>query len=178
MNGNYTWNMAAKTVLWAVLSGALFLVLAVSELFPTNRRLRHLRRERDRIQNGIEEQKVLLPFYTDLTLLERGAEDTTLVFPAPGKLPEAKVGDIPLIFSRLAAEYNLDVVSAAPQFDDAVADRDSLPVSIQFKGGFLDLRNFLLALGGVPYVRHIRNVAIDSASGGEEIEIEVLLAVE
>jgi len=120
----------------------------------------------------IEEQKILYPIFQDLLKKVRVKDTEALPFPKKAKLMRNETAKISSIFQEIAQKSNLVLKEIIPDADALISGAGYLKLN------FLDLRNFMLQLGELPYLEHIERIQIRSVQDSKEISFKLSLAQE
>jgi len=130
------------------------------------------------LNTKIETQKLLLPLFQkmlteiDLKLPEGVA------FPKGEKLTQEKAESIVSVFHELAGRSGLKVVEVSPDVESTLNGSGFLLMNVVVKGDFFKLREFLVALGGLPYLEKIEQIKLKNIEGGKEIRLKIWLVKE
>jgi hypothetical protein len=126
----------------------------------------------------IEEQKMLYPIFQNLLKKVRVKDTEALPFPKKTKLMRNETVKISSIFQEIAQKSNLVLKEITPDVDALISGAGYLKLNLTVKGKFLDLRNFMLQLGELPYLEHIGRIQIRSVQDSKEISFKFFLAQE
>jgi hypothetical protein len=126
----------------------------------------------------IEEQKILYPIFQNLLKKARAKDSEGLPFPKKRKLMRNETAKISSIFQEIAQKSNLVLKEIIPDVGALISGAEYLKLNLTVKGNFLDLRNFMLQLGELPYLEHIDRIQIRSFQDSKEISFKILLAQE
>lgn len=157
------------------LTGILIFILA--GILPNSRTMAELSQKTTDAQFQFEEQRELSPFQKSLQDKSEKKESETLPLPAKGILAQAKINTIPMTFSTAARMSGMSLVSAIPNLNALTGDAQFLSVNVILKGDFINLRKFLIHLGGIPYVKQIEEIAIQQKPDTKEFRLKIWVAV-
>ena len=82
-----------------------------------------------------------------------------------------------MTFSTAARVSGMSMVSAIPNLTALTGDAQFLSVNVVLRGDFLNLRKFLINLGGIPYVKQIEEIAIQQKLDTKEFRLKIWVAV-
>ncbi|MCX5820494.1 MAG: hypothetical protein NT047_11380 [Deltaproteobacteria bacterium] len=128
-------------------------------------------------QFRLEEQRALSPFRKSLQDKSEKKESEILPLPAKGVLAQTKINTLPMTFSTAARMSGMSMVSAIPNLTALTGDAQSLSVNVLLRGDFMNLRKFLINLGGIPYVMQIEEIAIQQRPDTKEFRLKIWVAV-
>jgi hypothetical protein len=154
----------------------LFFFLLV--IYPQHISLAEADLDITKLKERIEEQKILYPIFQNLLEKERVKDTESLPFPKKTKLMPNETAKISLIFQKIAQKNNLVLKEIGPEVDALIGGSGYLKLNLIVEGEFLDLRNFMLQLGELPYLEHIERIQIRSVQDYKEISFKILLAQE
>ena len=153
------------------------LVFVFWGIFPAYSTLAELDAKAASIKHRIEEQKVLLPFYQTLQNASEQKDSTVLPLPEKSKLPQGKIGTLPVNLSAVVKMSGMTLVSATPNVAALTGDARFISVNLVLKGNFINFRKFLIHLGGIPYVDHIEEIVIQDKPDAKEYRLKLWAAI-
>ena len=71
----------------------------------------------------------------------------------------------------------MTLVSAVPNLGALTGDAQFIAVDIVLRGNFINFRKFLITLGGIPYLEHIEEIAIQAKPDVKEYRLKLWMAV-
>jgi hypothetical protein len=168
---------ALKGSLSYLLVGAFVILIFGLIGFYNYRSLNDLDRDIRAIKADIEEQRVMAPMYKEQIEKIQIKTKKQLPYPARVKLPKEQQEQITNIFGDLAREARLEVVSITPDINSLSSGTGLMVVNAALKGDFHNFRNYLIALGNVPYLEHFGEIQIQTIPGGKEFRLKLWVAV-
>ncbi len=121
----------------------------------------------------LEEQKVLFPVFKDIFKKAQISNKMDLPFTNKEKLSREDTEIIPIIIKKATQKGNIKLESIVTDVESAIGDSAHLRIDISLKGGFLDLRKFLLKLNKLPYLEHIEKIRIQSEKKSHELQCDL-----
>jgi hypothetical protein len=169
----------SQSMMLFVVCGAGILAFALFVILPAQRLSAEIDQEIIALKSRVEEQRVLAPLFTSLLEKAKAPVASELPQPARAKLSRQEIGDVPRRLRELAAVHRMSVREAAPDINSLTDASNRFLLRMAATGSFLDLRGFLLDLGGLPYLESIEEIDIRAVEGGsEEITLKLWLARE
>lgn len=156
----------------------MLLLFSVLVIYPQRISLAGADLDIKKLKGRIEEQKLLYPIFQNLLKKVRVKDTEGLPFPKKAKLARDETGKISSIFQKIAQKSNLTLKEITPDIDALIGGSRYLKLNLIVKGEFLDLRNFMLQLGELPYLEYIERIQIRSVQDSKEISFKILLAQE
>jgi Tfp pilus assembly protein PilO len=166
-----------QSIIYLVLCLTGILIFVLAGILPNNLTMAELSTKTTAIQSRLEEQRALSPFQKSLQDKGEIKESLILPLPAKGTLGQAKIGTLPITLRTAAVMSGLSLVSAIPIFTAMPGDAQILPVNVVLRGDFMNLRKFLVTLGGIPYVTQIEEIAIQQKPDTKEFRLKIWVAV-
>jgi len=163
------------TYLLLCLTGVLIFIFA--GILPNSRTMAELSTKTAVAQFQLEEQRELSPFRKSLQEKSEKKESEILPLPAKGSLAQAKIDTLPMTFSTAAKVSGMTLVSAIPNINALTGNAQSLSINVVLRGNFLNLRKFMIHLGGIPYVKQIEEIAIQQKPDTKEFRLKIWVAV-
>jgi len=163
------------TYLLLCLTGVLIFIFA--GILPNNRTMADLSTKTAAVRFQLEEQRELSPFRKSLQEKSEKKESEILPLPAKGNLAQAKIDTLPMTFSTAAKVSGMTLVSAIPNLNALTGNAQALSINVVLRGNFIDLRKFMIHLGGIPYVKQIEEIAIQQKPDTKEFRLKIWVAV-
>ncbi|HOG15886.1 MAG TPA: hypothetical protein PLB96_00945 [Syntrophales bacterium] len=153
--------------------GVLLFVFAA--IVPYSRAAKSLDQRIATTKRQIQEQETLKTIRDGLQKGLQKQEATVLPLPVRVPLKRAEAGSIPGLIQEIAGRSGLDTVSVTPDLNFLAGGAPLLPVAVSLRGDFFRFRNFLSALGAVPYLDHIDEIAVHRGRDAMEFKVRILL---
>ena len=162
-------------ILFACISGVLLIVLA--GIVPQQMAVTRLDNKIASFQFQFEEQKKLQPYYQMLHAGTDSGRSKVLPFPARSPLSRTKIDTVPSIIREQAQKAHIDMVAASPDLNTLGGEQRFILVNATLKGDFLNFREFLIGLGGVPCLEGIEEIRIQQNEDSMEFRMKLWLAI-
>jgi len=166
-----------NSIIYIILCMTGTLIFIFGGIVPAGMKMRKLVTQTTEIKYRIEEQRALAPLYQSLQGKIAQKESEVLPLPAKGKLALAMIDTLPAALRTSAKMSGMSLVSAIPNLNDLTGDAQFLSVSAVLQGDFVNLRKFLINLGGVPYVQHIEEISIQQKPDTKEFSLKIWVVV-
>ncbi len=169
-------NIAQKSILYLFLCLCGVVAFVALLIYPAQRSLDQLDREIIQHQEQLDKQKILFPVYQELFKQLKLPDTKVLPFPEETELSKERIGEIPSIFAEIARVYNLEA-DVIPDVNSIPSGAGILRVNATVQGKFFDFRNFLVDLGGTPYLRHIEEIQVKAMPEFKQFTLKMWLAL-
>jgi hypothetical protein len=149
-------------------------------IYPSYISLADMDMEIKSLNARLEEQKVLFPVFKDIFKKAQISNKMDLPFTNKEKLSREDIEIIPIIIKKATQQGNIKLESVVTDVESAIGGSANLRIDINLKGGFLDLRKFLLKLNELPYLEHIEKIRILSEKKSHELQchLKIWIALE
>ncbi len=164
----------AYLLLWTV--GALAFVLL--SIYPSHKHMVGVERELQQLNDKVEEQRVLFPIYEGLLKKIWSSRVQSRDSRTRVRLTQNQMNDISGILEDVAQRHNFEVISTTPDVKSMAKNPGYLLVAMVVRGKFLDFRQFLLELAGLPFLEHIEGIQIQEITDTKEFTLKLWLSVE
>ena len=170
--------MPSRSIIYLLICVSGILAFILLAIYPSEKASNRLDMEINRLNAQIKVQKILHPAYKALLKNLRIRDSEVLPFPKKTKLSRDKRNLVSEIFEEMGQRSNLEIVNTVPDIKSLSESSGLLSVNSFIKGNFYDFRNFLIQLGGLPYLEYIEKIQIQTEQNHKEFRVTVWLALE
>lgn len=174
----------SKTLTVILLIGGGLLAFILFLISQNYKSINSINEEIFSLKSQISRQEAFNPPYRKLAsqnrLLEKRISSELGGLPAPkaGKLPREEVGKLSGMFQELAVKSGLNLENIILDVNSLEKAKKHLMTDIHLNGDIYNFRKFLIEVGRVPYVDHIKEVKISSGRMAKKFKLKVRLALE
>ena len=165
--------LPSRSITLILICGVGILAFIMLEIYPNYISLADMDMEIKSLNARLEEQKVLFPVFKDIFKKVQISNKMDLPFTNKAKLSREDAEIIPIIIKKATQQGNIKLESVATDLESAIGGSALLRIDIKLKGGFLDLRKFLLKLNELPYLEHIEKIRIRSEKESHELQCDL-----
>ncbi len=170
-------NLPKQAAIYASFSVIVLLAFGLGVIMPNALEMAELDRKIDEAKIEIEKQKLMVPLFLELTKGVKENAMSAVTEEGPKKLPQAMIPDIGGVFEAVAAKTGVTLISAKPNPDSLGRER-RLSVRMAAAGELTALREFLAALGRLPYLEKIEKIELGRGEQEAELAVVVWTALE
>jgi len=170
--------LPTRSIAFLLICAGGLLTFFLLVIYPQRISLAEADLEIEKLKGRIEEQKILYPVFQDLLRKTRLKVTEGLPFPEKVKMKRDDTAKIWSIFQEIAQKSGLTIEDIVPDVSSLIGSSGYFKMNLVVQGEFLDLRNFLLQLGELPYLEHIEKIRIRSIQGAKEIRLKIWMAQE
>ena len=174
----------SKTLTVILLIGGSLLAFILFLISQNYKSITSVNKEIFSLNTQLTRQEAFNPPYQKLARQNRLLEDRIsselggLPAPKAGKLPRDEVGKLSGMFQEIAQKSGLSLENIILDVNSLEKAKKYLMTDIHLNGDILDFRKFLIEIGRVPYVDHIKEVKIQSGRIAKKFKLKVRLALE
>jgi hypothetical protein len=165
--------LPSQSITLILICGGAILAFIILAIYPNYISLADMDMEIKSLNARLEEQKVLFPVFKDIFKKAQISNKMDLPFTNKEKLSREDTEIIPIIIKKATQQGNIKLESIVTDVESAIGDSAHLRIDISLKGGFLDLRKFLLKLNKLPYLEHIEKIRIQSEKKSHELQCDL-----
>lgn len=162
---------------YLIICGAVIVILILVGVLPLYRYNTSVKRQVEKLQYALEEQKGLGPVYQALTQAQ--AKNISGALPDPPKQALAfdQADSFQDTFRTIAGKSGLMTVSLTPDIASFSESSRSLIYSAVLKGEYDNFRRMLAGLGAVAYVDRIEEISLRQFSDSMEFRLRIRIAL-
>ena len=168
--------LSSETIIYLMLCGGGILAFILLAILPYKQALRQMDEDIQNINAQINEQKVLQPIFKDLLNQVKAESPQGLPVVPKSKLGRNDTDKLAAIFQKMARSSHLQLNKFIPDLNTFVDNTGVLKATVIVSGDFLDLRPFFLKLTRMPYLEHIEQVAVRTATNLKEANFMIWMA--
>ncbi|MDX9822280.1 MAG: hypothetical protein RBT20_10140 [Syntrophales bacterium] len=165
------------STVYCILSVIGVLLFVFAAILPYSRAAKSLDERITVAKKQIQEQESFKAIHDRLQKGLQKQEATVLPLPVRTPLKRTDAGSIPGLIRETAVRSGLDLVSVTPDLNFLAGGAPLLPVAVSLRGDFFRFRNFLSALGAMPYMDRIEEIAVNRGRDAMEYKMRILLSV-
>lgn len=171
-------SFSQRRLFYFALFGAVILVVILLLIYPDYRTLAALDKNIVHLNAKIETQKILYPLFQKMLTESNPVLPEGAAFPKEEKLTQENAERLVSVFHELAGKHRLKVVEVSPDVESTLDGSGFVLLNIVAGGNFFELREFLLELGGLPYLEKIEQIKLQNTETGKEVRLKIWLVKE
>jgi hypothetical protein len=154
-----------------LICGGGILIFGVFALYPNQRALNSMDAEIRKMTAHIEEQEAMFPLFEELMKITNEKKSDILPFPEKMLMERNDIGKISSQIKDIAQLNRLSLEEITPDVNTLIDDSGHLRMYLKTKGKFFDFRQFMIGIGGIPYLEHTEQLQIRTIQGSEDVDI-------
>jgi hypothetical protein len=168
--------LPTQSVIYFLICGAGVIVFIFLIIIPNQNMSAELDQEIDKLNDRIEQQRILRPVFD--SLLERAKVKSTTDLPSTKKekLTRGDINKISNLLQEMAGRQGLKVHDIKTDASEIMSGTGFMLMRVHVTGDFLKFREFLLDLGTIPSLEQIESIKIRAIEGDREYKMRIWLA--
>ncbi|MFH2091606.1 MAG: hypothetical protein ABIJ31_04510 [Pseudomonadota bacterium] len=154
------------------------LIIAVG-ILPKYINIRKITQKNSEQSLLLEEQQALYPLYAKADQLANIEFFPKLPFPERKALERDKISNLSKPFEQLAIQNRLNLSKNSLDVETLHALSDQVSIELLLSGQLFDFRNYLVALGGLPYFNFVQSIEIQSNFNKiKQFKVKIMINIE
>lgn len=146
-------------------------------VLPSQQEITRLDDEIAETKGIIQRQDKLFPLYTSINAALDGIDMSAFPEAVGSPLPLERVSFLSTLLREEARAYGVECLAVTPAADSQDTEAGTLDAQCQFLGDLEDLRRFLIAMGGLEYLRGAKAMQFRNQGGKTLCQVTVLVAL-
>jgi hypothetical protein len=170
--------LPTQSLVYFLICGAGIIVFIFLIIIPGQKTSAELDQDIKRLNDLIEEQRILRPVFD--SLLKRAKQEKGTELPATEKVKLAR-GDVDKVsglLQEIARRHDLELQDMRTDVDTLMSNTGYMLMNISLIGDFMNFRNFLVEIGAIPALEQIEEIKIKAIEGSREYKLKIWLAQE
>lgn len=168
--------LPTQSLINILLCGVAVILFIFFIIIPNQHIAVELEQEIEKLNDRIEQQRILRPVFD--SLLERAKREYSTDLPAikMEALDRGDVNTISKVLQDMAGRNGLEIEDISTDAKDIVNDSGHLLMQVHVSGDFMNFRGFLMDMGTIPALEQIEEIIIRAIEGNREYKLKIWLA--
>ncbi|MFH1980890.1 MAG: hypothetical protein ABIL58_03515 [Pseudomonadota bacterium] len=158
-----------------IIAASLVLIGGIM-IYPNFKGLNALEEEAVVLRKQLEEQKMLMPVFSEMVKRSKSARKSPLPFPERRPLTTDDIRAALIDMKQRAEEMHLEVTDIVPGIRGFVENAQRVVVNISLLGDLKDFKSFLLSVSAEPYVDAIQTIQIVAQTDRSQFRLTLWIA--
>ena len=168
--------LPTQSLICFLLCGAGIIAFVFLIIIPNNNAAAELDREIEKINDSIEQQRILRPVFDSLLQRAKKKNPTKLPNIKKKKLEQDEINQVSAGLQDMAARHKLEIRNIKTDVNQLMKNSGFLQMRIQAVGDFMNFRDFLLDLGTIPALEQIEEINVTAIAGTRQFQLKIWLA--
>ena len=168
--------LPTQSIIYCLICGAGLIAFIFMIIIPSQKTSAELDRDIQKVNDQIEEQRILRPVFE--SLLKRAKKEDPNELPAAPKFKPASGGinGITDLLQEIARRHNLEMKDISTDVAALMNNTENLLMQINLTGNFMQFRDFLLDLCAISALEQIDEIKIRAVEGTREYNLRIRMA--
>lgn len=168
--------LPTQSLICFLLCGAGIIAFVFLIIVPNNNAAAELDRDIEKINDSIDQQRILRPVFDSLLQRAKKKNPTKLPNIKKKKLERDEVNQVSTRLQDMAARHELEIRNIKTDVNQLMKNSGFLQMRIQAIGDFMNFRDFLLDLGTIPALEQIEEIKVTAIAGTRQFQLKIWLA--
>lgn len=168
--------LPTQSLVCFLLCGAGILAFVFLIIIPNSNTAAEMDRDIEKINERIEQQRILRPVFD--SLLQRAKKRNTTELPSvkKEKLDRDDINRVSILLQEMAGRHELEIRDIQTDVNEIMKNTGFLLMRIQAFGDFMNFRDFLLDLGTIPALEQVEEINVQAVAGTREYRLKIWMA--
>ena len=168
--------LPTQSLIYILICGAGVVVFILFIIIPSQNTSAELDQEIEKLNDRIEQQRILRPVFD--SLLERAQKEQSTDLPATKivKLDRGDIDRVSELLQDMAWRHDLKIQDIRIDANEILNNTGYLLMRIHATGDFMKFREFLMDLGSFPSLKQIEEIKIRAIEGNREYKLKIWMA--
>ena len=171
-------SLSTQSLVYFLICGAGIIVFIFLIIIPGQKTSAELEQDIAKLNDYIEEQRILRPVFDSLLKRAKQEKGTDLPETQKVKLARGDVSKVSALLQEIARRHDLEVQDIRTDVSNLMSDTRYMLMRISVMGDFMNFRHFLLGLEAIPAMEQIEEIKITAIEGTREYKLKIWLAQE
>jgi hypothetical protein len=168
--------LPTQSLINILLCGVAVIVFIFLIITPNQNLADELDQEIEKLNNRIEQQRILRPVFDSLLQQAKREQPTDLPVVKTEKLNRNDINRISKVLQDMAGRNNLKIEDIRTDVNEIMNDTGYMLIRVHLSGNFMKFREFLMDMGTIPSLAQIEEIIIRAIEGNREYKLKIWLA--
>ena len=168
--------LPTQSLIYILTCGCGVIVFIFLIIIPYQKTSAELDQEIEKLNDRIEQQRILRPVFDNLLDRAKRKPPTELPATKKVKLDRDDLNKVSEIIQNMAGRHDLKVQDIKTDANEIMNNTGYMLMRVQAAGDFMKFREFLMDLGTFPSLEQIEEINIRAIEGNREYKLKIWLA--
>jgi hypothetical protein len=168
--------LPTQSLIYLLICGGGIIVFIFLIIIPNQNMSAELDQEIEKLNDRIEQQRILRPVFD--SLLERAKKENPTELPATKKvkLERGDINKVSELLQEMAGRHDIKIQDIRTDAKEIMNNTGYLLMRLQATGDFMKFRDFLVDIGTIPALEQIEEIKIRAIETNREYKLRVWMA--
>ena len=168
--------LPTQSLIYFLVCGAGIIVFIFLIIIPNQNTSAELVRDIEKINDRIEQQRILRPVFDSLVARAKKENPTELPATKKVKLARGDINKVSKLLQEMARRHGLKIEDIRTDVNEMMNNTGYMLMRIHATGDFMKFREFLVDLAAVPALEQIEEIKIRAIEGNRQYNLRIWLA--
>ena len=168
--------LPTQSLIYILTCGGGVIVFIFLIIIPNQNTSAELDLEIEKLNDRIEQQRILRPVFESLLQRAKTKQATDLPAIKLEKLDPSDVTKVSKVIQDMAGRYDLIIEDIRIDANEIMNDTGHMLMRVHVTGNFMKFREFLMDMGTIPSLEQIEEIIIRAIEGSREYKLKIWLA--
>ena len=168
--------LPTQTLINILLCGAAIIAFILLIIIPNQSISDELDQEIEKLNDRIEQQRILRPVFETLLGRAKREQPTELPTIKKVKLNRGDINKVSEIVQDMAGRHDLKIQDVRTDANEIMNNTGYMLMRVQVTGDFMKFREFLMDMGTIPSLEQFEEIIIRAIEGSREYKLKIWLA--
>jgi hypothetical protein len=168
--------LPTQSLIYILTCGGGVIVFIFLIIIPNQNTSAELDQEIEKLNDRIEQQRILRPVFETLLGRAKREQPTELPTIKKVKLNRGDINKVSQIIQDMAGRHDLKIQDVRTDANEIMNNTGYMLTRVQVAGNFMKFREFLMDLGTIPSLEFIEEINIRAIEGNREYKLKIWLA--
>lgn len=168
--------LPTQSIVYCLICGVGLIAFIFMIIIPSQKTSAELDRDIQKVNDRIEEQRILRPVFE--SLLKQAKKEDSVGLPAAAKFKPASgdINEITDLLREIARRHDLEMKDISTDVAALMKNSKNMMMQINLTGNFMQFHDFLLDLSAIPALEQIEEIRIRAIEGTREYNLKIRMA--
>ena len=168
--------LPTQSIIYCLICGVGIIAFIFMIIIPSRNTSAELDRDIQKVNDQIEEQRILRPVFESLLKQAKKKDPTEMPAAPTFKLAGGGVDEITDLLREIALRNNLEMKDISTDVTALMKNNKNMTMRIDLAGKFMQFRDFLLDLSAISALEKIEAIRIRAIEGTREYDLRIRMA--
>jgi len=168
--------LPTQSLIYCFICGAGIIAFIFLIIIPSQKTSAELDRDIEKINDRIEEQRILRPVFDNLLKRAKKEDPTDLPATQELKLARGDINEITDLLREIARRHDLEMKDIRADVTALMEKSGNMLMRIDLTGDFMQFRDFLMDLSTIYLLEQIEEIKISAIEGTREFNLRIRMA--
>lgn len=168
--------MPTQSLIYFLVCSAGIIAFIFLIIIPNQNMSAELDQEIEKLNNHLEQQRILRPVFDSLIDRAKRENPTELPVTKKVKLARGDINKISKLLQDMAQRHDVNIQNIRTDVNEMMSNKGYMRMRIHATGDFMKFRDFLVDVGTIPSLEQVEEINIRAIEGSREFKLRIWMA--